>query len=110
MVWSRSGSDAPAADPAERWLIERVRRGNTEAFGELVSRYQRRAFAVAYRLLGHREDAEDLVQESFMTALDRLDSFDLSRPFAPWFFRIVLNKGYHALDARRVRATLPLDP
>jgi RNA polymerase sigma-70 factor (ECF subfamily) len=109
MVWSRRGSDAPAADPAERRLVERVKRGDTEAFGELVRRYQRRAFAVAYRLLAHREDAEDLVQESFLTALERIDSFDSSRPFGPWFFRLLVNRGSHALDSRRVRATEALD-
>jgi RNA polymerase sigma-70 factor (ECF subfamily) len=93
-----------APESADTELIERVRGGDTQAFGELVRRYQRRAFAVAWRLLGHREDAEDLVQDSFMTALDRLDSFEAGRPFGPWFLRIVVNRGHNARAARRVRA------
>jgi RNA polymerase sigma-70 factor, ECF subfamily len=76
-----------------------------QAFGELVRRYQRRAFAIAYRLLRHTQDAEDLVQESFMTALDRIDSFEPGRPFGPWFFRLLVNRGHNALSARRVRTT-----
>jgi RNA polymerase sigma-70 factor (ECF subfamily) len=94
----------PAPDSGETELIERVRRGDTQAFGELVRRYQRRAFAVAWRLLGHRQDAEDLVQDSFMTALDKLDGFEAGRPFGPWFFRIVVNRGHNARAARALRA------
>jgi RNA polymerase sigma-70 factor, ECF subfamily len=96
---------AAAPESGEAELIERVRRGHTQAFGELVRRYQRRAFAVAWRLLGHRQDAEDLVQDSFMTALDRLDDFDTGRPFGPWFFRIVANRAHNARAARDVRST-----
>lgn len=102
-----SSGPAPAQD--EGRLIERIREGDAQAFGELVRRYQRRAFAIAYRLLRHIQDAEDLVQESFITALDRLDSFDVRRPFGPWFFRIVVNRGRNAVAARRVRDTDALD-
>lgn len=102
-----SSGTAPAQD--EGRLIERVREGDAQAFGELVQRYQRRAFAIAYRLLRHIQDAEDLVQESFIAALDRLDSFDIRRPFGPWFFRIVMNRGRNAIAARQVRETETLD-
>jgi RNA polymerase sigma-70 factor (ECF subfamily) len=102
-------SSVPAPAQDEGRLIERVREGDAQAFGELVQRYQRRAFAIAYRLLRHIQDAEDLVQESFIAALDRLDSFDAGRPFGPWFFRIVMNRGRNAIAARQVRATEALD-
>jgi len=93
---------------ADARLVECVLEGDSHAFGELVRRYERRAFAIAYRLLGHRQDAEDLVQDGFMVALDRLERFDIRRPFGPWFFRILVNLGYNMLDSRRVRATEPL--
>lgn len=86
-------------------LVGRVRDGDIEAFGELVRRYQRRAFALAWRLLRHREDAEDLVQESFMAALDKLDSYDAARPFGSWFFRLLVNRGHNARASRKVRST-----
>ena len=47
------------------------------------------AFRVAYRVVGHREDAEDLVQEAFLAAYQYLDSFEVGRPFGPWLMRIV---------------------
>jgi RNA polymerase sigma-70 factor (ECF subfamily) len=93
----------PPAD--ERELLRRVQLGEAAAVDELVRRYIRRAFAVAYRLLGHREDAEDLVQDAFVSALEHIGTFDLTRPFGPWFFRIVVNRGLNLRSARAVRRT-----
>lgn len=87
----------------ERDLVIRVQRGEQPAFDELARRYARRAFAVAYRILRHTQDAEDLVQDAFVAALDGIGSFDLSRPFAPWFFRIVVNRALNAASARSTR-------
>ena len=99
----------PAAVQAEAQeesrLVERVRRGDAAAFDTLVRRYMRRAFAVAFRLLGNREDAEDLVQESFLAVLQKVDTFERGRAFSPWFFRILVNRGLNARKARAVRAT-----
>src|SRR5690625_804318 len=77
----------------EAELIEGVRRGDPAAFEALVGRYLRRAHALALRLLGHPEDAEDLVQEVFMTVLEKIDTFEPGRPFGPWFFQILRNRG-----------------
>ena len=101
---SGTGSHA-SAEAGESELVARVRSGNTEAFGELVRRFQRRAFAVAYRLMGQRQDAEDLVQDAFIAALDKLGGFDEQRPFGPWLFRILVNRGTSLLRARKVRST-----
>lgn len=103
--------DLPAASSEsaeEARLIEAVRRGDAAAFDGLVRRYMRRAYAVAYRLLEHREDAEDLVQEAFLTALEKIDTFQPGRPFGPWFFRILINRGRNLRTARARRATLPI--
>ncbi|MBV9108603.1 MAG: sigma-70 family RNA polymerase sigma factor [Gemmatimonadetes bacterium] len=93
---------APAPDD-EPALVERVRGGDAAAFETLVNRYMRRAFAVAYRLMGQKEDAEDLVQETFMAVLQRIGTFEAGRPFAPWFFRILVNRGLNARKARSLR-------
>ena len=92
-------------------LVERVRAGDVDAYDQLVQRHMKRAFAVAYRLLGHREDAEDLVQDAFIQALDKIDTFEAGRPFAPWFFRILTNRGLNARQSRALRtmAELPED-
>jgi RNA polymerase sigma-70 factor (ECF subfamily) len=97
--------DTDADVQEEAALVRLVRNGDVGAFDVLVRRYLRRAYAIAYRLLGHREDAEDLMQEAFMTALDRIETFDLERPFAPWFFRILTNQGLNARKARAIRRT-----
>jgi RNA polymerase sigma-70 factor (ECF subfamily) len=86
-------------------LVEKVRRGEPAAFDSLVSRYMRRAFAVSYRLLGNREDAENLVQETFLTVLRKIDSFERGRAFSPWFFRVLVNRGLNARKARALRTT-----
>jgi RNA polymerase sigma-70 factor, ECF subfamily len=89
-------------------LVERVLDGDAEAYGDLVARHMRRAFSVAYRILEHREDAEDVVQDAFIRALERLDTHDRSRPFRPWFYRIVVNQALNFRRARSRRATDPI--
>jgi RNA polymerase sigma-70 factor (ECF subfamily) len=93
---------AAAADE-EAALVERVRAGEAAAFDLLVTRYLPRAFAVAYRVMGQKEDAEDLVQEAFMAVLQRIDRFEAGRPFAPWFMRLLVNRGLNARKARTLR-------
>ena len=100
------GQTADRLDEAE--LIGRVRARDPKAFDELVRRYLRRAFSVAYHVMQHREDAEDLVQDAFIAVLEQIDRYDPERPFAPWFFRIVVNRGLNARKSRRVRQTEPV--
>lgn len=89
-------------------LVERVRQGDAEAYGALVSRHMRRAFSIAYRILEHREDAEDVVQDSFVRALERLEQLDRGRPFRPWLLRIVVNQALNFRRARGIRTTAQL--
>ena len=97
------GGAAPATDESDAVLVARVRAGDVAAFSGLVHRHIRTAFGIAYHVLQHREDAEDAVQQAFMAALARLDTFDATRPFGPWMSRVVLN---HARSARRARTRL----
>jgi RNA polymerase sigma-70 factor, ECF subfamily len=92
----------------DRDLIVRARRGAAagDAFGELVSRYQTGVFNVCYRLLHERGEAEDLAQETFMRAYDRLHTFDLEREFGPWIRRVAANLCLNHLESRKVTATL----
>jgi RNA polymerase sigma-70 factor (ECF subfamily) len=87
----------------ERDLVVRVQHGDREAFDELARRHARRAFAIAYRILRHTQDAEDQVQDAFIAALDGIGTFDPTRPFAPWFFKIVVNRALNAASARSTR-------
>lgn len=103
-------ADAGRADVAETALIDAARRGDAAAFDRLVERHMRRAYAVAYRLLDHRQDAEDLVQDAFMAALAKLDTFERGRRFGPWLMRIVVNRGLNVRKARALRRTEPIPP
>ncbi len=93
--------------PSDRDLIQRARRGNAEAFGELVLRYQTSVFNVCYRILHERLDAEDMTQETFLRARDRLHLFDEERAFAPWLRRVAANVCLNHLEAQK--RTAPLD-
>jgi len=96
-----------AAAERDGALVLRAREGDQAAFDVLVRTYMEQAFRVAYRVVGHREDAEDLVQESFLAAYQYLDSFEIGRPFGPWLIRIVLNRGS---NLRRARARRSMEP
>ena len=75
----------------DRDLILRARGGNTEAIGELTTRYQTSVFNVCYRMTHERREAEDLAQETFLRVYSRLDLFDLERDFGPWVRRVAAN-------------------
>ena len=96
-----------AAAERDGALIERSRAGDATAFDTLVRTYMEQAFRVAYRVVGHREDAEDLVQEAFLAAYQYLDSFEVGRPFGPWLMRIVVNRGSNLRRSRARRSTEP---
>lgn len=96
-------ASAPVAN--ERALILRVQQGDTAGFQELVEGYVRRARAIAMRLMRNAEDADDLVQETFLRALQKIGSVDPDRPFGPWFFRVLVNTGLDTHRRRRTRQT-----
>lgn len=82
-------------------LIEQIRSGHTEAYGELVRKYQDRVFNTCWRICGHLEDARDLTQEAFLKAFERLGSFRGRSSFYTWVFRVAVNL---ALTHRRKAA------
>ena len=92
--------------PTDRELIQRAMRGAKDAFGELVTRYQTNVFNVCYRVLHDRVEAEDLAQETFMRAFDRLYTFDSGREFGPCVRRIAANLCLNYLESRKVAADL----
>jgi len=91
---------------SDRDLILRARRGETEAYGELVTRYQTNIFNVCYRILHERAEAEDMAQEAFMRAYDRLNTFDLERDFAPWMRRVAANVCLNHLSSQKSMSEL----
>lgn len=88
------------AEPSDRALVEQTLRGGVEAYGELVRRYQQSVFNVCLRLMGERQGAEDQTQEAFLRAHDRLETFDLARPFGPWIRTVAANLCLNELRSR----------
>ncbi|MGE0353675.1 MAG: RNA polymerase sigma factor [Gemmatimonadales bacterium] len=86
-------------------LAVRAAAGDGDAFGQLVDRHAPAARRVARALLQNPEDADDAVQDAFLLAWRHLDRFDPTRPFAPWFMRIVTNAAADLRRRRRVRRT-----
>jgi RNA polymerase sigma-70 factor (ECF subfamily) len=87
--------------PTDRDLILQARRGDAEAFGELVTRYQAGVFNVCYRMTNERREAEDLAQDTFMRVQSRLETFDLERDFGPWIRRVAANLCLNRLEAQK---------
>jgi len=95
--------------PDEAALLIAACGGDRGAFGQLVRAYQRKAYAVAYGLVGNRDDALDLAQEAFVKAYRALDRFDTSMPFYPWLYRILRNTCLNHLKKRKRRGESSLD-
>ncbi|NJM06274.1 sigma-70 family RNA polymerase sigma factor [Candidatus Gracilibacteria bacterium] len=82
-------------------LIQRTLAGDQRAFAELVERYTGAVFNLAYRMLNNAQDAEDAVQEIFLRAYRRLDSYDTERKFVTWLLTIASNYCIDRLRRRR---------
>src|SRR5947199_6296265 len=100
MVMSRCSDDHS--------LVEACRAGRTEAFGILVERYQRRLYPTVLRLVGSAEDAEDILQDAFVRAFEKLDQFQGESSFYTWVYRIAVNLALSGHRRRRVRSALRL--
>lgn len=66
------------------YLVRKSKAGNYQAFEQLVSRYEKRLFLLAFMMLRHRENAEDMVQNTFLSVLEHLDDFREEASFATW--------------------------
>ena len=87
--------------------ISRLKQGDLSALEPLVERYQVQAVHAAYAIVYDRALAEDIAQTAFLKVVERVHQFDQERPFAPWFFRIVVNDSIKA--ARKQKKTFSLD-
>jgi RNA polymerase sigma-70 factor, ECF subfamily len=88
--------------------VERCLEGDSEAFDELVVRYQKPVFNAIYHLVHDYEDARELTQSAFLRVFMNLDKFDPQRRFFSWLYRIAVNEAINFLAARKV--TEPIDP
>lgn len=102
MVWMEE-SDAA--------IVAKVRRGDREAFRGLVERHSRALFLLGYRMTGNTQDAEEVVQETFLRAYRRLNGFESRSSFKTWVYRIATNVSLDLIHRRQRSEQVPLyDP
>jgi RNA polymerase sigma-70 factor (ECF subfamily) len=108
----RDGGDREILRGVERELVERAARGDREAFERLVATHLPQVWKVVYRMLRNTEDAEDVVQEVFLTAFRSLSSFRGEAKLSTWLHRIAVTRALNRLDLsseKVARASHPLE-
>ncbi|MGH9915402.1 MAG: RNA polymerase sigma factor [Pyrinomonadaceae bacterium] len=90
-------------------IVARALAGDTEAFGELVCRWERRIFGLAYGMLGNMEDARDVAQETFFSAFQNLSGFRGEAKVSSWLHRIAINQCITRQRRAKVRAEMPIE-
>jgi RNA polymerase sigma-70 factor (ECF subfamily) len=93
-------------DSNDLGLVTRARAGDTDAFRVLVERHSRALFRLAYRMTGNQQDAEDVVQDSFLRAYKQLARFDERASFGTWLYRIAVNCSLDLVRSRKRRNEL----
>jgi RNA polymerase sigma-70 factor (ECF subfamily) len=93
----------------ESALVAQSREGDSEAYGQLVRRYQNKVFRLAQHITQNREDAEDVLQETFLKAYEHLDQFQGNSKFYTWIVRIAVNQALMKLRRRRNDKSVSMD-
>jgi RNA polymerase sigma-70 factor, ECF subfamily len=93
----------------EAALVAQSREGDAEAYGQLVRRYQSKIFRLAQHITQNREDAEDVLQETFLKAYEHLDQFQGNSKFYTWIVRIAVNQALMKLRRRKNDKSVSLD-
>ncbi len=103
----QSGSSPDVA--TEQELVEQAKRGDTSAFSELVNRYERNIYRLARHITQNEDDAEDVLQETFLKAFANLDQFQGHSKFYTWLVRIAVNESLMKLRRRKADRSVSLD-
>lgn len=93
---------------SDQEVVEWALKGHERAYRELVRRYERPVFSLVYRMVRHRERAEDLTQETFVKALNALESYRPDYKFSSWIFKIANNAAIDQLRRKELE-TLSID-
>lgn len=86
----------------ERKWIEQVRAGDTQSFSCLIAKYEKMAYTLAFRLMGNKEDAEEVTQDAFIKVYKALHSFKFESKFSTWLYRIVYRTALSALRQQKI--------
>ena len=95
--------------PTDEALASLVQGGNTEAFGELMERYEAKLRRYGTKFISSSDDVTDLVQDAFLRAYENIQSFDASLRFSPWMYRIAHNEFVSALRKKSRTSVIAVD-
>lgn len=93
----------------DKELIEQFKNGSIDAFEEIVSRYETKAYNLAMRFTRNQEDAEEVLQDVFSTIYRKIDSFQGKSAFSSWLYRIIVNAAFMKLRKRKQHKTVSLE-
>ena len=93
----------------EREIVLRCQKGDADAMGILIIEYQHWVYNIAYGILGHHQDAEDVAQDAFLSAWENIGNFQFRSRFSTWLYRIVKNKCLNHIDQYQRRKTDPTE-
>ncbi len=93
----------------EREIVLRCQKGDADAMGTLIIQYQHWVYNIAYGMLGHHQDAEDVAQDAFLSAWENIGKFQFRSRFSTWLYRIVKNKCLNHIDQYQRRKTDPTE-
>ncbi|MDB5237968.1 MAG: polymerase sigma factor SigW, polymerase sigma-70 factor, subfamily [Candidatus Kaiserbacteria bacterium] len=93
-------------EPTDEQIAQRIQKGESELFGELVERYQNKLMRYARKFLSDSDDSKDIVQDIFIKTYQNIQSFDPARKFSPWIYRIAHNEFVNALKKRASQRTI----
>lgn len=90
-------------------LVKEVRKGNQDSFEELLGRYNTKVYSLATRLTRNPEDAEEVLQDVFITVHRKIDSFEGKSSFSSWLYRVTANAAFMKLRKRRQHQSVSLE-
>jgi RNA polymerase sigma-70 factor (ECF subfamily) len=99
----------PLQSVSDRELVQRAKQGDLDAFEELANRYERKIYTLARRITQNEHDAEDVTQQTFLSALEHLKDFREEASFATWLDRIATHAALKILRKRKGLETVSLD-
>ncbi|MDD3267692.1 MAG: sigma-70 family RNA polymerase sigma factor [Syntrophomonadaceae bacterium] len=94
---------------SDEMLVEQTLTGDISAFEEIVNRYKNSVFAIAYRMTGQYQEAEDISQDIFINLYEKMYQFDGNKKLSPWIHRIAVNTSISALRKKKNMVSLSFD-
>jgi RNA polymerase sigma-70 factor (ECF subfamily) len=102
-------SDSNSDSPSDLDLVRGIKAGDDRAFEQMVERYHARVYSLSYGVLRNPEDAEEATQDAFLTLYRKIGTFDESKKFFSWFYRVALNTAYSRARRRPSLPTVAID-